>query len=357
MQSLIASIMFADLIGSSKVKDDKLKAILTEKFERYKKVYLNNKNHFFYKGLGDGALICSFDHLDLAEIALKIRDDIKNTDWKKLGFEENIGIRIGINLSKINLKYENNKVSDVFGKGVDTAARIEPIAEENSVFVSKRFYDFLSDENTNVYRTIPLGLLPLAKNYGELEIFKLLRGDELDESHNSVMFDFMVLTHSPSESEIPIPKLKVEFNQEEKNSFVSASFLDIKKYFKTAIYVLKEKIPDAEVSFIDGVDDKFACKIFYKDELICKCKIWLRDKFSAFTSCKSICYSDNYLDMATDNKFNYWATIDDNGDHVFLNISSMGKFNNREGFINTNVNSKKTAEIFWLSFIKPFNKL
>ena len=354
IKSVIASVLFADLKGSSKVKNDELKAILSEKFEKYKTSFLNEENHFFYKGLGDGALICSFDHFDLADISLKIRDDIKTTNWKKLGFEENIAIRIGIHLTKINIKQDRGAITDVFGSGVDTAARIEPIVDENCIFVSRRFYDFLNDEDSNTFKAIPLGILPLAKNYGDLELFKLSRFDESETSDNSMIFDFMSLSHTPSDAEIPIPKLKVEFSPEQKNNFVAASFLDIKKYFKTAIHVLKEKIPDAEVSFIEGVDDKFACKVFYKNELKCKCKIWMRDKFTAFTPYKSICYSDNYLDMATDNKFNLWTTVDDNGDHVFLNISSMGKFNNREGFLTTNVNSKKAAETFWLSFIKPF---
>jgi class 3 adenylate cyclase len=354
IKSAIASILFADLKGSAKVKNDKLKAILTEKFETFKNSFLNEDNHFFYKGLGDGALICSFDHTDLAEIALKIRDNIKSTDWIKLGFEENLAIRIGIHLAKINIKQENSTIKEVFGSGVDTAARIEPIAEENSIFISRRFYDFLMDDNSTTFKAIPLGILPLAKNYGDLELFKLNWFNDSEQSDNSIILDFMSLSHTPSDAEIPIPKLKVEFTTEQKNSFVASSFLDIKKYFKTAIHVLKDKIPEAEVSFIEGVDDKFACKVFYKNELKCKCKIWLRDKFTAFTPYKSICYSDSYLDMATDNKFNYWVTVDDNGDHVFLNISSMGKFNNREGFLTTNINSKKAAETFWLSFIKPF---
>jgi class 3 adenylate cyclase len=353
IKSVIASILFADLKGSAKIKNDSLKAIIAEKFDFYKNEYLKDDNHFFYKGLGDGALICSFDYIDLAEIALKIRDDILTTNWKKLGFEENISIRIGIHLSKINIKYENGIIADVFGSGVDTAARIEPIVEENCIFISRKFYDFLSEENLPDIKTIPLGILPLAKNYGDLELFKLCRANESDTFDNQLIFDFMSLSHTPSDAEIPIPKLKVEFTAEEKNSFIDNSFLDIKKYFKTAINVLKEKIPDAEVSFIEGVDNKFACKVFYKNELKCKCKIWLRDKFTAFTPFKSICYSDNYIDMATDNKFNLWITVDDNGDHVFLNISSMGKFNNREGFLTTNINSKKAAETFWLNFIKP----
>jgi len=127
IKSVIASILFADLKGSAKIKNDSLKAIIAEKFDFYKNEYLKDDNHFFYKGLGDGALICSFDYIDLAEIALKIRDDILTTNWKKLGFEENISIRIGIHLSKINIKYENGIIADVFGSGVDTAARIEPI--------------------------------------------------------------------------------------------------------------------------------------------------------------------------------------------------------------------------------------
>ncbi len=357
IKSVIASILFADLVNSTKVKDDKLKAIITEKFEYFKANLLNETNHFFYKGLGDGALICSFDHSDLADIALKIRDNIKFTDWLKLGFSQNISVRIGVHLAKINIKQDSDIITDVFGFGVDTAARIEPVAEENSVYISKKFYDFLFEDKPTLYNAIPLGLIALPKNFGSLELYKLDWSNNIEQLEFSYDFNIDNIPHNALLEEIPIPKIKTVFTEEQKNNLIETTFLEIKKYFKVGLNVLKSKVPNVEISFIEGTDNKFACKVFYKDELKCKCKIWLRDKFTAFTAYKSICYSDNYIDIATDNKFTLWVTVDDNTEHIFLNISSMGKFNNREGFLNTNINGKNAAEILWLNFIKPFQNM
>lgn len=355
IKSVIASILFVDLVNYTKVKDDNLKAIITEKFEYFKNNLLNESNHFFYKGLGDGALICSFDHVDLADIALKIRDNIRFTDWQQLGFNQNISARIGVHLAKINIKQDNDEIIDVFGIGVDTAARIEPVAEENTVYISKKFYDFLFEDKPTMFTAIPLGLVALPKNFGSLELYKLDWTNNIEQLEFNYNFNLDNIPQYALKEEIPIPKITTLFTEEQKNNLVETTFIEIKKYFKVGLNVLKSKVPNVEISFIEGTDNKFACKVFYKNQLKCKCKIWLRDKFTAFTAFKSICYSDNYIDIATDNKFTLWVTVDDNSEHIFLNISSMGKFNNREGFLNTNINGKKAAEILWLCFINSFN--
>ncbi len=353
-KSIIASILFADLKGSSKIKDDTLKQIITEKIENIKGKILNSENHFFYKSMGDGVLICCYDYIDMAEIALNIRDEIKNTNWKRLGFQENLSVRIGVHLSRINVKEENNIILDVFGTGIDLAARIEPIAEENSVYCSRKFYDFLFEQESSHFNAVSLGIIPLAKDFGDFEIFKLYWNHENSIEPETNNFQFHFPQTSMDFAEIPIPRVKMEFTDEQKDAFISNSYSEIKKYFKTALSVLNEKLPDVEVSFIESLDDKFACKIFFKGNLKCKCKIWLRDRFTTFTPLKSICYSENYVDLSNDNKFNQWVTVDYNNEHVFLNISNMGKFNNRIGFTYTEINSKKAAEVLWLSFIQPF---
>ncbi|MFH0733194.1 MAG: adenylate/guanylate cyclase domain-containing protein [bacterium] len=356
-KSVIASILFADIKGSSKVKNDTLKEIIADKFDSIKLHLLNDSNHFFYKSMGDGVLICSYDYVDMADIALKIRDDIKSTNWKKLGFETNLPIRIGIHLQKISLKEEKGFVFDVFGSGVDTAARIEPITEENGVYCSRAFYNFLFQEETNHFKAVPLGMLPLAKDYGEMELYKLLWNHESGNEGEVNKYELIFSGTTMDFAEIPIPKLKVEFTPEQKNSFVTNSFNDIQRYFKTALMVFNDKVPNVEVSFIESLDEKFACKIFYKGQLKCKCKIWVRDRFSPFTNFRSIAYSENYQEMTNDNRFNQWITVDDNTEHVFLNISNMGKFNNRVGFTYNQINSKKAAEVLWITFIRPFEQM
>lgn len=80
----IVSILFSDLKGFSKIKDDNLKAKLVQTIENdVKNHILKQDNHFFRNTWGDAFFICSYNPVDLAEIALKMRDEIKNKNWKR----------------------------------------------------------------------------------------------------------------------------------------------------------------------------------------------------------------------------------------------------------------------------------
>ena len=71
------SILFSDLKGFSKIKDDNLKAKLVQNLTDVKNHILNQDNNFFCNTWGDAFFICSYNPLDLAEIALKMKLETK----------------------------------------------------------------------------------------------------------------------------------------------------------------------------------------------------------------------------------------------------------------------------------------
>jgi len=84
-QEIIASVLFADVKGYSKLKNDRDKAKLLTSIRRVvKKHILSAENHFFTNTWGDGFIICSYRPVDAAEIALRMRDTVRTTDWQSL---------------------------------------------------------------------------------------------------------------------------------------------------------------------------------------------------------------------------------------------------------------------------------
>ena len=72
------------------------------------------------------------------------------------------------------------KVIDVFGNGVDLASRIEPIVDPNQIFCTKKvFYQLIAVHNHNI-DGLSIGKRKLAKNYGEIELYKLFWRGELN---------------------------------------------------------------------------------------------------------------------------------------------------------------------------------
>jgi hypothetical protein len=69
------SMLFSDLKGYSKVKDDNLKALLEMKFRpEIEQLIKSYKSCFFHNTWGDAFFICSHSSTELAELALKMRD-------------------------------------------------------------------------------------------------------------------------------------------------------------------------------------------------------------------------------------------------------------------------------------------
>jgi len=171
----VVSILFSDLEGYSKIKNDSLKLKLVKFLENdiIKKV-LTKDNHLFYNSWGDAFFICSSNPLDLAEIALQIRDKIKNKDWKRFDFQFDIAIRIGLHIQNVKVSFKNNgQINNIIGKGIDTTARIEPITEPNQVYCSDVFYNHINLEETHKIEGNFIGEKELAKHFGLMKIYKL----------------------------------------------------------------------------------------------------------------------------------------------------------------------------------------
>lgn len=172
-EQLIA-ILFSDLKGYSKVKDNILLSEISEINNQIKKEILTVSNHIYCNTWGDAFFICSYRCSDIAEIALKILDKIKDIEWKKLGFVEELAIRIGLHVQNAVIQTnDENKVINIIGSEISRAARIEPIVEENQIYCSKVFFEVLSDEKNYKYKFTPLGNRKLAKEFGEMELFQL----------------------------------------------------------------------------------------------------------------------------------------------------------------------------------------
>lgn len=171
----LVAILFSDLKGYSKIKDNNLLTKILDLNNEIKNKLLNSTNHFYCNTWGDAFFICSYNCSDLAEIALRMIEIIKDAQWKKLGFQEDLAIRIGLHVQKAVLQSDNDKVIDVIGSEISRAARIEPIVEENQIYCSKSYYQIVSDEKNFKFKWTYLGNKKLAKDFGEMEIYRIER--------------------------------------------------------------------------------------------------------------------------------------------------------------------------------------
>lgn len=131
----LAAILFTDIVGyTALMGDDELKAfeILAKNRELQQSVVSRNHGKWI-KELGDGVL-ASFNTVSEAVSAAKeIQSRCRQSD--------DFCLRIGIHQAEV--VFDNN---DVFGDGVNIAARIQALAHPGSIFISEAVYQNLANK-------------------------------------------------------------------------------------------------------------------------------------------------------------------------------------------------------------------
>jgi adenylate cyclase len=87
------------------------------------------------KFMGDGALIEFPSAVEAVECALRVQDSLSRRNDTDSG-DQCIALRIGINIGDLIIDGD-----DIFGEGVNVAARLEPLAREGELCVAANVYD------------------------------------------------------------------------------------------------------------------------------------------------------------------------------------------------------------------------
>ena len=138
VQRRLAAILAADVVGYSRmIREDEAGTLAQLKTLR-KEVFdprIAEHNGRIVKTTGDGVLVEFASAVDATECAIKIQRSLarRNEDVPDV---HRIELRIGINLGDIVVDGE-----DIFGDGVNVAARLEGLCETGEVYVSAVVHD------------------------------------------------------------------------------------------------------------------------------------------------------------------------------------------------------------------------
>ncbi|MEP7267699.1 MAG: adenylate/guanylate cyclase domain-containing protein [Saprospiraceae bacterium] len=162
----LAAIMFTDIVGYTELMgQDEQKAFeFLNKNRALQKPIIEQYHGRWIKELGDGVMASFFSVSDAATAAIKIQEACSAMNEFRL--------RIGIHVGEV--VFEND---DVFGDGVNIAARIQALASIGGIWISEAVHHNLVNKNdisTSFVKTIEL------KNVREpVRIYKInLKGQE-----------------------------------------------------------------------------------------------------------------------------------------------------------------------------------
>jgi class 3 adenylate cyclase/tetratricopeptide (TPR) repeat protein len=164
--------MFSDMTGYSRLmgQNEERTLDMVEEMTALMTRFVNEHNGHVLKYIGD-AVLATFDSAsDAVTCAVTVQQDLAERNRSKLA-DEQIRIRIGIHIGDIVLKE-----GDVFGDGVNIAARLEPQARPGGICISQAVYDAVKSRSN--IRTVRVGRRKLKNIQEPMPIYHILIGNE-----------------------------------------------------------------------------------------------------------------------------------------------------------------------------------
>ena len=138
----LAAILVADVVGYSRLMQADEEGTLS-RLEEFGASIIEprvaaHRGHIF-RTMGDSLLIEFPSVVEAVLCAAEIQEELRQKGDAELP-EQRIQLRIGINIGDVI-----RKGNDVFGTGVNIAARLESLAEPGSIYISGEAYDQVRD--------------------------------------------------------------------------------------------------------------------------------------------------------------------------------------------------------------------
>lgn len=171
------ALLFADVVGFSKLAEEEMPLFVEHFLGRVGALCDRSPHGPVQRNTwGDGLYFVFRNVADAGKFALLLRDLVTQTDWKSLGFRNNLSLRTGLHTGPVYAC--TNPVTgreDYIGTHVSRAARIEPITPKGQVYASEVFAAIAFAERASGFACEYVGKIGLAKNYGEFPTYHVRR--------------------------------------------------------------------------------------------------------------------------------------------------------------------------------------
>lgn len=174
----IVALLFADVVGFSKLGEFQIKSFFQEFWGRTAALLEARMDLHPLEAntWGDGLFLVFPDPVQAARAAIGLTRMVAETPWMKAGVAAHIGIRVALHAGPVYEVFDPiTKRPGHAGMHISRAARIEPVTPPGQVYVSEPYAALLSlDDTEGEFSCEYMGIVPLAKDYGQFRTYRLV---------------------------------------------------------------------------------------------------------------------------------------------------------------------------------------
>lgn len=173
----IVGIIFADVVGFSKLKDEELSNYIEHFLGEVDDILSLIPKKPLTKNTWGDAFYFTFDSLkDAGNLALELCERIAKVNWRKKGLPEGINLRIALHTGPaFQCKDPVLKRTNFIGSHISKGARIEPITPPGQVYASQEFAALTAAQRVKDFKCDYVGQIPLPKGFGTFPLYNVQR--------------------------------------------------------------------------------------------------------------------------------------------------------------------------------------
>jgi len=174
---VVRTMLFADVVGFSKLTDEQLPRFATHVLGAFAAVLDRYGDQVLHRNTwGDAVYAVLTDPGQAAECALELQAAVAAIDLQATGLPSSLALRLGAHVGPVFPTHDPVLGRLGFmGSHVSRTARLEPVTPPGEVYVTEQFAAALELDRQHPFACDYVGHLPAAKEYGNLRMYRLHR--------------------------------------------------------------------------------------------------------------------------------------------------------------------------------------